>query len=327
MHLPRSHSGHHHGHGDHHHGHDHDHGDHGHAGHSHAPASFGRAFALAAILNIALVVAQVAYGVMANSVALLADAGHNFGDVLGLLLAWLAHSAAARQPTERFTYGYRSASILAALANGLLLLVATGAIVWEAIGRLFEPGEVAGVTVMVVAAIGIAVNAGSALLLIGGSKDDLNIKGAFLHLIGDAAISAGVVVAGAIIYVTRWNWLDPLVSIAISVAIVWTTWGLLRDALGLSLGGVPKSIDPAAVRRYLAELDGVNGLHDLHIWAMGTKETALTVHLVMPGGHPGDTFLLSTCQALSERFGIGHATVQIEVSENTVCPLEPNEVI
>lgn len=313
--------------GHHHHGHDHDHHDHGHAGHSHAPASFGRAFALAAVLNVALIVAQVAYGVMANSVALLADAGHNFGDVLGLLLAWLAHNAAQRQPTERFTYGYRSASILAALGNGLLLLVATGAIVWEAIGRLFEPGEVAGVTVMTVAAIGIVVNTGSALLLMRGSKDDLNIKGAFLHLVGDAAVSAGVVVAGAVIHFTRWNWLDPLVSIAISIAIVWTTWGLLRDALGLSLGGVPKSIDPVAVRRFLAGLGGVAGLHDLHIWAMGTRETALTVHLVMPGGHPGDAFLLSTCQALSERFGIGHATVQIEISESTVCPLASNEVI
>lgn len=306
----------------------HDHGhDHGGPGHSHAPASFGRAFALAAVLNIALIVAQVAYGVMANSVALLADAGHNFGDVVGLLLAWAAHSAAQKRPTERYTYGYRSASILAALANALLLLVATGAIVWEAIGRLFEPGTVAGGTVMIVAAIGIVVNAGSALLLMAGRKDDLNIQGAFLHLMGDAAVSAGVVAAGAVIYFTAWNWLDPAVSIAISVVIVWTTWGLLRDSFRLSLDAVPDSIDPAAVRRYLEGLAGVASLHDLHIWGMGTRETALTVHLVMPGGHPGDAFLLSACKALSERFGIGHATVQIEVSENTVCPLAPNEVV
>ena len=314
------------------HSHSHDHDaahDHHHdgPGHSHAPASFGRAFAWAAVLNIALIVAQVVYGVLANSVALLADAGHNFGDVVGLLLAWAAHSAAQKRPTERYTYGYRSASILAALANALLLLVATGAIVWEAIGRLAEPGTVAGGTVMIVAAIGIAVNAGSALLLMSGRKDDLNIKGAFLHLVGDAAVSAGVVAAGAVIYFSGWNWLDPAVSIAISVVIVWTTWGLLRDSFRLSLDAVPNSIDPAAVRQYLQGLAGVASLHDLHIWGMSTRETALTVHLVMPGGHPGDAFLMSACKALSERFGIGHATVQIEVSGNTVCPLASSDVV
>jgi cobalt-zinc-cadmium efflux system protein len=262
---------------------------------------------------------------MAHSVALLADAGHNFGDVVGLLLAWAAHSAAQKRPTERYTYGYRSASILAALANALLL--ATGAIVWEAIGRLAEPGAVAGGTVMIVAGIGIAVNAGSALLLMAGRKDDLNIKGAFLHLVGDAAVSAGVVAAGAVIYFTGWSWLDPAASIAISIVIVWTTWGLLRDALRLSLDAVPNSIDPVAVRRYLEGLTSVASLHDLHIWGMGTRETALTVHLVMPGGHPGDAFLMSACKTLSERFGISHATMQIEVSENTVCPLASSDVV
>lgn len=311
---------------------DHDHAGHAHDhgarhAHSHAPRRFGRAFAIAALLNIGLVFVQVLYGVLAHSVALLADASHNFGDVLGLLLAWAAHGAAQRRPTTHYTYGFRSASILAALVNALLLLVATGAIAWEAIQRFSEPGEVAGLTVMIVAGIGIAVNAGSALLLMRGSKGDLNVRGAFLHLVADAGVSAVVVLAGGAILVTGWNWLDPLASIVISAVIVWSTWGLLRDAVRLSLDAVPATIDPAAVRRYLEGLPGVARIHDLHIWAMSTTEIALTAHLVVPGGHPGDPFLLRTAHGLTVQFGIGHATLQLEVSEETACLLAPEEVV
>lgn len=202
---------------------------------------------------------------------------------MSLLLAWAAHGAAQRRPTTHYTYGFRSASILAALVNGLLLLVVTGAIAWEAILRFSEPGEVAGLTVMIVAGIGIIVNAGSALLLMPGSKGDLNMRGAFLHLVADAGVSAVVLLAGAAILVTGWNWLDPLASIVVSVVIVWSTWGLLRDTVRLSLDAVPANIDPAAVRRYLEGLPGVARIHDLHIWAMSTTEIALTAHLVVPG--------------------------------------------
>src|SRR5215471_13009816 len=241
---------------DHHH---HDHHDeyHGHGGHDHTPADFGRAFAIAAALNIALVVAQVVFGVVANSVALIADAGHNLGDVLGLLLAWGAHGMATWQPTKRYTYGFRSASILAALLNGVILMVATGAIAWEALRRLVDTGEVAGVTVMIVAAIGIVVNGVSAWLLMAGREEDLNVRGAFLHLLGDAAISLGVVVAGAVIYVTGWNLLDPLASLLISGLIVWGTWGLLRESVMMSLAAVPEGIDRSRVESYLHTLPGV----------------------------------------------------------------------
>jgi cobalt-zinc-cadmium efflux system protein len=269
----------------------------------------------------------VVYGLLAGSVALLADAGHNFGDVLGLVLAWVAHSAAQRPPTARYTYGFRSGSILAALANAILLLVATGAIAWEAVRRLAEPGEVAGLTVMIVAAIGILVNGGSALLLMSGSKHDLNFRGAFLHLLGDAAVSVGVVAAGAGILLTGWQWLDPLASLAISVFIVWTTWGLMRDAVALSLDAVPARIDPREVRRFLEGLEGVSAVHDLHIWPMSTTETALTVHLEMPLGHPGDALLLQAARDLRSRFAIGHATMQVEVDRETACLLAPDEIV
>ena len=216
--------------------------------HSHAPRQFGRAFALAIALNVTLVIVQVIFGLVANSMALLADAGHNFSDVLGLIIAWVAHAAARRRPSERYTYGFRAASVLAALANAVLLLVATGAIVWEAVGRLGAPGEVAGLTVVIVAAVGIVVNGGSALLLMAGSKQDLNVRGAFLHLIADAAVSAGVVAAGAGILLTGWSWLDPVASLVVSALIVWSTWGLLREAVTLSLHAVPAAIDPGSRR-------------------------------------------------------------------------------
>jgi cobalt-zinc-cadmium efflux system protein len=300
--------------------------DHGHGGQ--APADFGRAFAIASALNIALVVAQVVFGVLANSVALIADAGHNLGDVLGLLLAWGAHGMARWQPTERYTYGFRSASILVALFNGIILMVATGAIAWEALRRLAGTEDVAGVTVMVVAAIGIVVNGLSAWLLMTGRKGDLNIRAAFLHLLGDAAISFGVVVAGAVIYMTGWNRLDPLASLVISVLIVWGTWGLLREAVMMSLAAVPQGIDRAGVESYLRGLPGVSEVHDLHIWAMSTTETALTAHLVRPGAGLDDHLLHEISRELEHRFKISHATLQIEAGDTEqVCRLAPDHVI
>jgi cobalt-zinc-cadmium efflux system protein len=290
--------------------------------HSHAPTNFGIAFAVAAALNIAFVIVQAIYGVLANSIALIADAGHNFGDVIGLLLAWAAYAIARRPATTRYTYGFRSATILAALANAILLLVATGAIAWEAVRRFSAPDEVAGVTVMVVAAIGILVNAGAALLLASGRKGDLNIRGAFLHLMADAAVSAGVVVTGGLILWTGWTWLDPLASLMISAVIVWSTWGLLRESLTLSLGAVPEGIDPDEVRRYLAGLPGVTGVHHLHIWAISTTETALTCHLVTPGQHPGDAFLTEVTTTLHTRFRIDHPTLQIELGSAELCATE-----
>jgi len=309
-----------------HHRHDHDDGHRHGPGHVHVPADFGRAFAVAAALNLGLVAVQVVYGVIANSMALLADAGHNFGDVLGLLLAWGAYGLAQRRPTRRYTYGLRSASILAALINSLILLVATGAIAWEAVRRLFEPGPVAGATVMIVAALGIAVNGFSAALLLAGRKGDLNIRAAFLHLLGDAAVSAGVVVAGAVIYFTRWFWVDPAASLVVAGLIVWGTWGLLRQSFRMSLGGVPEAIDHAKVEHYLRTLPGVAEVHDLHIWAMSTTETALTAHLVRPDAGLDDDFLANAEDTLARRFGIRHVTLQIEAGDRA-CALAPDHVV
>ena len=296
--------------------------------HVHAPAHFGRAFALAAFLNIALVVAQVVYGVLANSVALLADAGHNFGDVLGLLLAWGAQAMSNSLPTKRYTYGFQSASILAALLNSLILLVATGAIAWQAILRIHDPSDVAGTTVMTVAAIGIVVNGASAALLMAGRGHDLNVRAACLHLLGDAAISLGVVVTGAIIALTAWDWLDPVASLIISALIVWGTWGVLREATMLSLAAVPETVDPAQVRDYLIRLPGVSEVHDLHIWAMSTTEVALTAHLVRPSAGLDDQLLKAAADGLAERFKIRHATLQIEAGNlEQACRLAPDSVI
>jgi cobalt-zinc-cadmium efflux system protein len=308
----------HHAHDDHHH---HDH-------HHHRPMDFGRAFAIAATLNIALVVAQVVFGVLANSVALIADAGHNLGDVLGLLLAWGAHGMARWLPTKRYTYGFRSASILAALFNGIILLVATGAIAWEAVRRLNGAADVAGVTVMIVAAVGVVVNGVSAWLLMAGREGDLNIRGAFLHMLGDAAISLGVVAAGAAILATGWNWLDPTVSLVIAVLIVWGTWGVLREAIAMSLDAVPRGVDVARVETYLHGLPGVSEVHDLHIWAMSTTETAMTVHLVRPGASLDDHLLHDVCHELERRFGISHATLQVEAGDTGhACRLAPDHVV
>ncbi len=308
------------------HDHHHHHGDHVPA-HAHLLNDFGTAFAIATALNLALVAVQVFYGIVAHSVALLADAGHNFGDALGLVIAWGAHLLSKMNPTARYTYGFRSASILAALLNSVILLVATGAIAWEAIGRFFAPDEVAGLTVMVVAAVGIVINGLSARLLMSGQEGDLNIRGAFLHLVGDAAVSLGVVVAGGAILLTGWNWLDPAVSIGISALIVWGTWGLLREAINRSLDAVPSHIEPGAVAEYLGGLPGVDEIHDLHVWAMSTTETALTCHLVMSKGHPGDEFLCQLDQQLHARFRIAHPTIQIELGNAGACKLAPEHIV
>jgi cobalt-zinc-cadmium efflux system protein len=296
-------------------------------GHVHAPASFGTAFAIGIGLNLTFVAVEFIYGVLANSVALIADAGHNLSDVLGLVIAWVASALTKRTPSSRYTYGLGGSSILAALFNAVLLLVAVGAIAWEAVLRLFHPEPVASGTVMIVAAIGILVNGVTAWLFSSGRKGDLNIRGAFLHMVADAAVSAGVVVAGMIILYTGWLWLDPLTSLVIVGVIVWGTWSLLRDSLAMSVDAVPASIDPQAVRSYLSSCAGVTAVHDLHIWPLSTTENALTAHLVFPGGHPGDEFLLMAATELRRRFGIGHTTLQIEISEETACHLAPDHVV
>ncbi|MHA6723404.1 cation diffusion facilitator family transporter [Sphingomonas sp. RS2018] len=294
--------------------HDHSHGHHGH-GHAHAPADFGRAFAIGTALNLGFVVVEAGFGIAADSVALLADAGHNLSDVLGLLIAWGAATLARRPASGRFTYGLKGSSILAALANAVLLLVATGAILWETLRRLGDPPAVGAQTVVWVALAGIAVNTATALMFARGRNGDLNIRGAYLHMAADAAVSAGVVVAGLLILWTGQAWIDPVVSLVIVAVILWSSWGLLRESLGLALAGVPSTIDPQAVRATLAALPGVTHIHDFHIWGMSTTEAALTAHLVMPAGHPGDAFLRDVQHRLEHDFGIGHATVQIETGD------------
>lgn len=320
-------------HGHHHHdhaGHSHDHGhEHSHAhghGHVHAPASFGKAFAIGISLNIALVVAEAIYGYIGNSTALLADAGHNLSDVLGLIVAWGASIAAKRAPSGRFTYGLRASTILAALANAVFLLVATGAIGWEAILRLQQPEPVAGVTVMVVAGIGILINGFTALLFASGRKHDINIEGAYLHMAADAAVSLGVVVSAALIIWTGWLWLDPVTSLVICATILWSTTSLLRGSIDMSMAAAPKGTDLAAVRAFLLARPGVSAIHDLHVWPISTTETALTCHLVMPAGS-GDAFLMETAQMLKTSFRIGHTTLQVETHPDNGCALAPDDVV
>jgi len=311
-----------------HHQHGHDSGGHHHHGghsHAHGPANYDRAFAIGITLNIGFVVIEALYGFIANSMALLADAGHNLSDVLGLVIAWGASVLAKRPPSERYTYGLRSTSILAALLNAVFLLVATGGIAWEAIQRFAEPVSVAGLTVIIVAAIGIVINGVTAWLFASGRKGDINIKGAYLHMAADAAVSAGVVVAGVVILLTGWGWVDPAVSLVIAAIIVWGTWGLFRESISMTLGAVPSAIDAAKVRSYLAGLPGVTQVHDLHIWSMSTTETALTAHLVMPAGAPGDAFLTRIGEELSKHFGIVHPTIQIECGDD--CRLAPENVV
>ncbi len=307
-----------------HHHHDHAHA-HDHAGHSHAPDHFGAAFAAGALLNAAFVVAELAFGYAANSLALISDAVHNLSDVIALLLAWGGVWLAGKRPTETHTYGYRRASILAALFNAGLLLVAVGGIAVEAVNRLREPAPVASWTVVWVAAVGIAVNGGTALMFARGRHGDLNVRGAYLHMAADAGVSLGVVAAALVIMVTGWLWVDPAISLGIAVVILASGWGLARDSLNLALDAVPRGIELVEVRDYLAGLDGVLEVHDLHIWAMSTKETALTAHLVRPGGHD-DAFLHLVCEGLAHRFKIHHATLQVEAS-GEACKLAPAELV
>jgi cobalt-zinc-cadmium efflux system protein len=309
---------------------DHDHSGHayGPGGHVHAPATFGSAFAIGITLNTAFVVVEGIFGYASNSMALVADAGHNLSDVLGLVVAWAAVILSKRAPSPRFTYGLRGSSILAALFNAVFLLIAVGAIGWEAIQRLLYPQPVAGVTVMVVAAVGIFINGITAWLFASGSKGDLNIRGAYLHMAADAAVSIGVVVAGLIILFTGWTWLDAATSLVISAVIIWRTWGLLRDSMAMSMSAVPPGIDPVAVRGYLEKCAGVSQVHDLHIWPMSTTERALTCHLVMPAGHPGDKALADLAHELEHRYRIGHATIQVETGDPaTYCKLVPDHVV
>lgn len=297
-------------------------GHHHHHGHGHTAAAFNRAFGIGIALNIGFVLVEAYFGWRAHSLALLADAGHNLSDVLGLMLAWVGMMVARMRPDDRYTYGRQRASILAALVNALVLLAVMGGMAWEAIQRFSNPLPIQGETVIAVAAAGVLVNGATAWLFMSGSHDDLNIRGAFLHMAGDALVSLGVVVAGAVYLWSGWLWLDPLLSLAIALLILYATWGLFRQSLHLTFDGVPASIALGSVRAHLRELPGVSEIHDLHVWAMGTSETALTVHLVMPDGHPGDAFLHEMAQALHDHFGIEHATVQIETGdETTVCRL------
>lgn len=298
----------------------HDHDGHGHGrGHHHAPASFGRAFLIGTLLNIGFVAVEAFYGVLSNSVALLADAGHNLSDVLGLLIAWGAMALSRAKPTARFSYGLRRSSILAALFNAVFLLVAIGAIGFEAVQRFIHPAPVAGGTVMAVGAVGILVNGVTAWLFARGRHGDINIRGAFLHMAGDAAVSLGVVVSGFIVLRTGWQWVDPLTSLTVVAVILVSTWALLRDSVVMSLDAVPPHIDPALVTQTLAALPGVEAVHDLHIWPMSTTEVALTCHLVMPDGYPGTGFLHDATALLERKFAIHHTTLQVETEPEHYC--------
>ena len=310
------------------HSHQHDLG-HSHAighGHSHGPASFDRAFAIGTVLNIGIVLAQLVFGYFANSLALMADAAHNLSDVAGLLLAWGATWLSRRSPTAERTYGFRRASILAALGNAALLLVATGGIAVEAIRRFAEPQQLEAGTVIWVAALAIVLNGAVALMFMRGRHDDLNIKGAFLHMLGDAAVSFGVVLAAALTLWTGWLWIDPAISLGIAMFVLWASWGLARSSVNLALDAVPENVDREQVEAYLNSLPGVTEVHDLHIWAMSTTETALTAHLVRPNAGLDDGFIAAACERLDRDFKIHHATFQIEHSREA-CRLAPDHVV
>lgn len=331
-HDPGDHPGHaHHDHSSHAHNHSqargHGHA-HGHHGHAHAPIATGHRFAAGVALNLGFVAVEAAWGFLANSLALLADAGHNLSDVLGLLLAWAATVLARRRPSQRRTYGLRKSTVMASLANAVLLLVVSGAIAWEAVRRFGAPEPVATTEVIVVAAIGVVINGVTALLFLHGRHNDLNIRGAFLHMAADAGLSLGVVISALAMIATGWLWLDPATSLVIVVIIAASTWGLLRDSLDLALDAVPANIDLPAVSHYLRELPGVAAVHDLHIWAMSTTETALTAHLVRPGCGTDDGWLADIAEALRNRFTINHVTLQIENGDGLkACRLEPEDVV
>ena len=305
--------------------HNHAHNHNSHAHHHGTPYNHSRAFVVAIFLNITFVAVEFSYGFIANSTALMADAGHNLSDVLGLLLAWIAALLSRKKPSKRYTYGLRSTSILAALANAMLLLVACGAIAWEALDRFQQPPHVAGLTVTIVAAIGIIVNGFSAWLFVKGSKSDLNIRGAYLHMMADTVVSFGVVLAGIAMIYTDWFWLDPVISLLIVLVIMVSTWGLLRDSLRLALSAVPANIDVSKVENYLRQCTGVEDVHDLHIWGISTTEGALSAHLVIPEGYPGDAYMDNITCTLKEQFSIQHSTLQMEQGTTEhICTLHPD---
>ncbi|MCW8927093.1 MAG: cation diffusion facilitator family transporter [Xanthomonadales bacterium] len=280
--------------------------------HQHPQPDYNRAFAIGVALNVVFIVVEAIYGVLADSLALITDAGHNLGDVMGLLLAWGATYLSGKRPTITRTYGYSRLTILASVASGLLLLLAVTIIAWEAVNRFLEPATPAGRTIMVVAGIGVIINALTAWFFVSGKDHDLNIRGAYLHMTADAAVSLGVVISGLLIFQFGLNWIDPLSSLLIAAVIFWSTWGLLRDSLNLAIDGVPRDLDPTRVREWLTRQPGVEGLHDLHIWPMSTTETALTVHLLMPVPPADDEFLHKLARQLHEQFSISHATIQLE---------------
>lgn len=284
------------------------------------PNQYNRAFGLGILLNALFIVAEIYYGLAAESLALIADAGHNFGDVVTLLLAWGANRLATRKPTPRRTYGFKRATILASVVSATLLLFALGGISWEAMGRFHEPAPVQGKTVMIVAGVGVVINTVTALLFVSGQKHDLNIKAAFLHMAADAIVSLAVVVVGLAILMTGYLWLDPAISLLVVVVILFGTLGLLRDSINLAVDAVPSGIDPNAVRDYLLGVSGVHEVHDFHIWGMSTTQTALTVHLVMPNYSGGDRFLHTLTERLYRQFGIDHATIQIERNDASEQP-------
>lgn len=299
--------------------------DHGH-GHSHSPANYGLAFGVGILLNTIFIIIELIYGVLADSLALIADAGHNVSDVLGLIIAWVAVWLGKRAPSQKRTYGFKRSSILAALFNAVFLLVAIGAIAWEAIHRFSSPQPVAGKTVIIVAIIGIIINGLTALLFMAGRKNDLNIRGAFLHMAADAVVSLGVVVAGFVILWTGWQWLDPVVSLLIVVVVFFGTWGLLKESVNLSLDAVPEGVDMMKIKEYLCNIPTVLEVHDLHVWGMSTTETALTVHLIRSEIDDNDGLLNKLTKELYDQFGIEHATIQIEKGTFN-CSLQPETTI
>ncbi|MDB5438676.1 MAG: cation efflux family protein [Caulobacteraceae bacterium] len=320
--LSQPHDAHHH---DHAHGHSHGHGHH-HLPPPNADGSVSRTFAIGAAINLIFVVVEATAGFVSGSMALLADAGHNLSDVLGLVLAWAAVAMARRRPTARRTYGMRKATILASLANAAVLLIVVGGMILESAQRLFHPEPIASSMVMAVAAIGVVLNGGTALLFMRGSHGDLNVRGAFLHLAADAGVSIGVVLAALAISATGWLWIDPVMGLAIAAVIIAGTWGLLRDSFDLAMDAAPRGIDPDAVRAWLAGRDGVKEVHDLHIWAMSTTETALTAHVVRDGANH-DAFLAMACEGLEHDFRIGHVTLQVEGPGGGPCRLAPADVV
>ncbi len=295
--------------------------------HHHQAGNYNRAFAIGIMLNTIFVIIEAGFGIAAGSLALVADAGHNLSDVLSLLLAWGAALLAAKPATEKRTYGFRKVTIMASLTSAVMLLVVLGGITWESIGRFFDPQPVKEMTIIVVAAIGVVINTATALLFVSGQKHDLNIRGAYLHMAADAGVSLGVVIAGVIIMITGWVWVDPLVSLLIVVVIFVTTWSLLRDSMNLAIDSVPEEIDITEIRNYLGHHNGVSRIHDLHVWSMSTTEVALSVHLVISDESSCFSLLSELQQQLHERFGIEHSTIQIERPDGEACLLDRNECI